>query len=119
MLMFKKYFIGAFIALAIVISAKLYISHVESVAYNEGYEKANAAWVKKANEYKLKIDNLYDQNNKLNHDLTIENAKRIAAEDALSKDMGNLIIDYSKSEKGKEVFMDNEIIDIYNKSLGE
>ncbi|UZZ64179.1 hypothetical protein A71_101 [Escherichia phage A7_1] len=119
MLPAKKYFIYAMFGVALFTSGKLYLGHVESVGYDKGYDAANTAWIKKATEYKGKLDSTLEENKRLNEELSYANAKRIIAEEKLRDEVEAMRIDYAKSKKGQEIFMDDEIVDIYNKSLGE
>lgn len=115
---FKKYLFIAIFIVFLISSAKLYLNHVESVGYEKGFNVANSAWVKKAGEYKKKIDDTYEENKRLNEELSRSNQEKIKDEKAKEEKITDMQIEYYKSEKGKDVFDNNEIIDIYNESLG-
>lgn len=116
---YKKYIIGLVIVIVLLLSFNWYVARKESAAYDRGFESANVQWIKKGKEYVAIIDNSKNQNAALNEKLEALSEQKRVLEERLSQDVAHDQIEYNKSPAARNKGLDDNFIDLYNKSLGD
>lgn len=116
---YKKYLIGIALAAAIMLGFHLYVDKKETAAYAQGFEAANVQWEKKGKEYVDLIDKGKAENKALNEKLAIASEAKRRAEEKRVNDVKDKQVKYNKTEAAGKKGIDDDLVDIYNQSLGE
>lgn len=115
---FKKYIIGALLAVALFVGHTIYVSHKERVAYNKGFAEANTAWMNKGREYVDMLNEQLSVNRDLNNQVNKTLVEKKVAEDLLKKKINSGVIEYNKTDKATQNNIDDRFVELYNESLG-
>lgn len=116
---YKKYLIGIAIAAALMFSFHLYVGKKETEAYDQGFSAANVQWEKKGKQYVDLIDKGRAENQALNDKLAEATEAKIKAEEKRADDVKGKQVQYNKTEAAGKKGLDDDLVDIYNESLGE
>lgn len=116
---YKKYLIGIAIAIAIALSFHIYVGKKETAAYDQGFSAANVQWEKKGKEYVDLIAKGKADNQALNDQLAVLSEAKRKAEEKRGDDVKAKQVQYNKTEAASKKGLDDDLVDIYNQSLGE
>lgn len=116
---YKKYLIGIAIAIAIFLSFHIYVGKKETAAYDQGFSAANVQWEKKGKEYVDLIAKGKADNQALNDQLAVLSEAKRKAEEKRGDDVKAKQVQYNKTEAASKKGLDDDLVDIYNQSLGE
>lgn len=115
---YKKYIAGAVLAVLLVLSFNFYVSRKEEIAYNNGFDTANAAWIKKGKEYVDIINKGLAYNRSLNVELDKQILANQQALDKQTNKVSDMQVEYVQTPASKNYGLDDQFVDIYNESLG-
>lgn len=91
---------------------------IHTLSYDAGYNKANNAWVKKAGEYKDKINTLYASNVDMSQRIDVLTTQDASKREEVVKVVTKKVIEYRDKPESKVRCLDDTFIDTYNESLG-
>lgn len=104
---------------ALVIGILLFSGYkIHTLSYDAGYNKANNAWVKKAGEYKDKINTLYASNVDMSQRIDVLTTQDTSKREEVVKVVTKKVIEYRDKPESKVQGLDDTFIDTYNESLG-
>lgn len=116
---FRKQIAIVLAAIAILFAGKVYISHVDSVAFDRGVTQTDEKWKGKAAEFRTDLIIAKAKNDALTLKLAEKESELKSAQESKNKVIVEKVVEYQKTPASKVKSLDDAFIDAYNQSLPE